>query len=144
MQGNYGWLHIGSQKEIRSSATKKTKMLAAQAPYYQVYSQETYITYGKITETELNDNQNILNEASDTTITIDKYFERIEYCIQYADYGKQQYPASRIINNAYNTLLDMGMYKEPRNMCPKKLLSEEKWDDFKNFFAEEYHDLCKI
>ena len=41
-------------------------------------------------------------------------------------------------------LLATGLYIEPSNMWQNKFLSEKKWSDFKNFFAEECHDLRKL
>ena len=45
--------------------------------------------YGKFIETDLKENQKIFDEALDTMMPIWKYFEMIDYCIQYADGGKQ-------------------------------------------------------
>ena len=74
-------------------------------------------------------------------MTIDKYSDRINDCIQYADGGKQPYKADNIINNTYNIVLYMGLYKEPIKMWCKNLSPEKTWADFKKFFAEENHDL---
>ena len=67
--------------------------------------------YGKIIETYLKENQKRFNEAFDTTIPIDKYFEQIDECIQYADYDKQPYTAVQTINNAYNKVFNTRLYK---------------------------------
>ena len=66
--------------------------------------------YGKIIETHLKENQKRFNEAFDTTMPIDKYFEQMDDCIQYVYDEKQTYTAAHIINNAYNTVLDTGLY----------------------------------
>ena len=60
--------------------------------------------YGKIIETSLKENQKISDEAMDTTVSIDKYFEQIDDCIQYVDYSKQPHTAAQIINNSYNMI----------------------------------------
>ena len=100
--------------------------------------------YGKIKEMDLKDNQKRFNEALNTIIPIEKYFEIFDDCIKYLDYGKQKYTVAQIINNVYNTVLAMLLYTEPINMCYKKLLSEKTLSDFKKFFAEYYHDLHKL
>ena len=43
--------------------------------------------YGEITEIDLNENLKIFDEALDTTMPIDKYFEQIYDCIHYVDDG---------------------------------------------------------
>ena len=56
--------------------------------------------YGKITETDLKENQKIFYEALDTTMPIEKYFDQIDDWIHYSDGGKKPYTAAKIINNA--------------------------------------------
>ena len=91
--------------------------------------------YGRIIETELKENNKIFDEALNTTTLIDKYFEIIDYCIQYSDYGKHPYTSDQIINNSYNTVLATFLYTEHSKMWHKKLLSEKKWPEFKKFSA---------
>ena len=50
--------------------------------------------YGKIIETHLKENQKRFNEAFDTTMPIDKYFEQMDDCIQYVYDEKQTYTAA--------------------------------------------------
>ena len=56
---------------------------------------------------------------------IDKYFEIIDDCIQYADGGRRPYIASQIINNAYNMILATDLYTEPIKMWHKKIASRK-------------------
>ena len=88
-----------------------------------------YLTdrYGKMIETDLKKNHKRFYEALDITMPIVKCFEEIDNCIQYADDGKQPYTADHIINNAYNTLLNMGLYKEPIKMQHKNIPSVKTW-----------------
>ena len=60
--------------------------------------------YGKIIETDIQENQERLDKSLDTTMPTEKYFEQIDDCIQYVDDGNQPYTAYRIIKNAYNTV----------------------------------------
>ena len=53
-------------------------------------------------------------------MSIDKYFEIIDDCIQYEDGDRQPYTASKIINNAYNMVLAMDLYTKPIKMWHKK------------------------
>ena len=69
--------------------------------------------YEKIIESDLKENQKRFDETLDTTIPIDKYFEQIDDCIQYANYGNQPYTAAHIINNTYNTVLFKVLFQEP-------------------------------
>ena len=48
----------------------------------------------KVIETYLKDNQKIFDEALNTTMPIDRCFERIDDCIHFADVGKKPYTAS--------------------------------------------------
>ena len=50
--------------------------------------------YGKIIETDLKDNHKIFDRALDTTIPIEKYFERIYDCIKNAEDDNQPYIAA--------------------------------------------------
>ena len=100
--------------------------------------------YGGIKITDIKENQKRFNEVLDTTMPIDKVFERIYDWIQYADDGKHQYTPSQIINNYYNVVLSMGLYTEPINTWRKNLSSVKTWSDFKKFFMDEYHNLSKL
>ena len=57
--------------------------------------------YGKITETDLKENQKISDEGLDNTMPIGNYFEQIDDCIHYSDYGNHPYTAPTIIKNTY-------------------------------------------
>ena len=81
--------------------------------------------YRKTTETDLEENRKVFDETLDTTMTIDKYFERIDNCIQYTYDSKQPYTDSQIINNAYSTVLATGLYMASRKICRKKPASEK-------------------
>ena len=77
-------------------------------------------------------------------MSIEKYFEIIDDCIHYVDDGKKPYTADQTIKNSYNTILGEGLYTESSKMWSKKLSSEKTWSEFKNIFAEVYHDLHKL
>ena len=81
--------------------------------------------YRKMTETDLEENRKVFDEILDTTMTIDKYFESIDNCIQYTYDAKQPYTDSQIINNAYSTVLATGLYMASRKICRKKPASEK-------------------
>ena len=91
--------------------------------------------YRKITETDLRENQKTFDEALNATMPVDKYFEIIDDFIQYADYDKNIYTSTHIINNTYNTVLATVMYIEHSKMWHKKLSSEKTWAEFRKFFA---------
>ena len=42
---------------------------------------------------------------------IDKYFKRMDYCIQYANDDNQPYTVDKIINNDENAVVATVMYK---------------------------------
>ena len=56
---------------------------------------------------------------------IDKYFEIIDYCNQYSDYGNQPFTSSQIVKNAHNKVLDTGLYTKPTKMWHKNTTSEK-------------------
>ena len=94
----------------------------------------------EVIEMYLKENHNIFYEVLYTTILI----ERNDDFIQYADIRKQPYTAPEIINNANNTVLDMGLYTEHIKLCFKKLSSDKSWADFNNFIKYYCHDLHKL
>ena len=55
--------------------------------------------YAKIIKMDLKENQKIFDDTLDTTISIGKYFEHIDDCIQNSDCRKWTYTASQTINN---------------------------------------------
>ena len=71
---------------------------------------------GKIKEKDLKEKQNKFYEALDSTTPVEKYFDKIDDWIQYADVGNQPYTASHIIKNAFNTVLGTGLYTKPSKM----------------------------
>ena len=52
---------------------------------------------GKIKEKDLKEKQNIFDEALDFTMPVEKYFDKVDDWIQYADDGNQPYTESQII-----------------------------------------------
>ena len=100
--------------------------------------------YGKISETDLKENHKRFDDALDTIMINNKYFEQIYEFILYVYGRKQQYKSAQIINNAYYMVLSTGLYAEPNKMWIKKPSSEKTWAEFKKFFTKEYRDLRKI
>ena len=80
--------------------------------------------YGKITD--LKANQKIFDEVLYTTMHIDKYFEKIDDLIQYADNLKQLYTAHQITNNFYNTVLATGIYTNSIKLWQKNPTYEKR------------------
>ena len=77
--------------------------------------------YGKVRETDLMKNQKRFYETLDTTTPIDKYFERIDDCIQHEDDCKQTYTSYQILNKDYTTVLSTGLFKyERRGEVPEE------------------------
>ena len=57
--------------------------------------------YGKITNADLKTNNQRMNQRIDLFLTIDKYYKRIDDCIEYANDGKTPFMTSQVFQKAY-------------------------------------------
>ena len=97
--------------------------------------------YGKITTTDLKYNNQRINEPIDSSLTINKHFEKIDDCIQFADDGKTPYTATQFIYKAHHMILASIMYLDACKEWWKNTATNQTWIGTKKFFADEYHDL---
>ena len=77
----------------------------------------------------------------DASLPIDVYFQRIDDCVQYTVDGKVAYTADQILQTGYHGISTSGLYNDSCKDWRKKPNAEKTWNNFKRFFAAEYHDL---
>ena len=61
-----------------------------------------YDTYGKITEIDLNKNQEVMNEPFDHNLPIESFFRRIEECVEFAAAGNTPFSPHNCHRGSYH------------------------------------------
>ena len=97
--------------------------------------------YGKITATDMKENKQKMEEPIDTSEPIDKYFKRIDDCAQFATDANTAFTTEQILQTAYYAITTTGLYTDACKEWRRKPEDQKTWENFKRFFAEEYHDL---
>jgi hypothetical protein len=93
--------------------------------------------YGIITPADLEVCKTKMNAPIDSTQMIGIFFQRIDDCINYADDGKVPFTPEQTLQ----TVSTSGYYADACTIWRKKPAEAKTWASFKQFFAEEYHDL---
>ena len=97
--------------------------------------------YGNITAANLKANETCINEALDNSRPIDVFFQRIDDAVQYADDGKIPFTAKKILQTAFHSVNDTGLYWEACKEWRQKADQEKTWKNSKRHFAAEYHEI---
>ncbi len=97
--------------------------------------------YGKITPADIENCKRRMNDALDSTQPIDVYFQKVDDCVQYAADGQVAFTPDQILQTAYHAISTSGHYNEACKEWRKKTVLDKTWQNFKRFFAAEYHDL---
>jgi hypothetical protein len=97
--------------------------------------------YGKITPADIEECKRRMNDSLDSTQPIDMYFQKIDDCVQYAADGQVAFTPDQILQTAYHAISTSGHYNDACKEWRKKTPIEKTWQNFKRFFAAEYHDL---
>ena len=103
--------------------------------------QHLYDTYGDITPTELEDNDQKMKTAYDPTLPIETLYDQIEQAVDFADAGKAPYTNAQVLARAYNIVLQTGMFTDACKEWRAKRLVDKTWENFKLHFALAHRDL---
>jgi hypothetical protein len=82
-----------------------------------------------------------MNEPIDSTQPIDIFFQKVDDCVQYAADGQVAYTTVQILQTAYHAVSTSGYYNNACKEWRKRPTENKTWENFKRFFAAEYHDL---
>jgi hypothetical protein len=82
-----------------------------------------------------------MNDSLDSTQPIDMYFQKVDDCVQYAADGRVAFTPDQILQTAYHAISTSGHYNDSCKEWRKKAPIDKTWQNFKRFFAAEYHDL---
>ena len=107
---------------IKELKNKYTRFLIVTCRYLPENLLDQYVN---ITIMDLKYNNQWMNELIDTSLTIDKWFERINDCIQCVDYENTPYTVAQVIQKAHHAVLELGLYV---NACKelRKISQENK------------------
>ena len=97
--------------------------------------------YIQITTPDLESNSQKINEPINLSFPIDKYFERIDDCDQYAAANRTPYTEAKVIHKARHTVLACEVYDDARKEGRKIPANEQMWIGSNKFFADEYYNL---
>ena len=76
--------------------------------------------YGKIMTSDLEANNQKMNEPIDSSLLIDKYFEHIYDCVQFNDDGNIIYMEAQVTPKSHHKVLASGIYVDACKKWRKK------------------------
>lgn len=97
--------------------------------------------YGKISAADLQDNKTRFNEPIDTSQPVSVYFKKMDEAVQFASDGNTPFNDNDIVETAYFAFQQTGLYLLPCKEWRRRPDNQKTWLNFKQFFANEYHDL---
>ena len=100
--------------------------------------------YGKILPSDIMENKRRMDEPLDADLPIDMYFKRIDECVQFATDAGNPFTPSQILQTAYYAIASCGLYTDACKLWRKRPKEEKTWTEFKQYFADEYHDLKEM
>ena len=103
--------------------------------------QHLYDTYGDLTPTELEDNDERMKAPYDVTAPIETLYDQIEQAVDIAEAGHQPYTNAQVLTRAYNIILQTGMFTDACREWRNKPRTEKTWEQFKVHFAKAHKDL---
>ena len=100
-----------------------------------------YNTYGKITEVDLNRNQELMSEAFDPNLPIESFFRRIEECVEFAAAGNTPFSPQQVVTQAFYNIQRSGLFTDDVREWRRLPQPVKRWERFKTHFARAYHEL---
>ena len=96
--------------------------------------------YGKVSEADLDANQNKLMESYNASQPIKMYYEKIEDCIQYAKDRGTTISTEQVMQTVYHVVHVSGLYNDACKKWRRRHTTTKTWEHFKAFFSTEYYD----
>ena len=100
-----------------------------------------YDTYGDITPSELEDNDDRMRLPYDPTQPMETLYNQIEQAVDIAEAGQQPYTNKQVLTRAYNLILQTGLFTDPCREWRHKLPADKTWNNFKIHFAKAHKEL---
>ena len=82
-----------------------------------------------------------MNKPIDPSVPLEKYFERIKYCVQLMDNGNTPHTYEQIFQTMLLAILSMVINGEAAWLWQKKATVDQTWNNFWKLFFEDYHDI---
>ena len=103
--------------------------------------QHLYDTYGDLTPTELEDNDERMRSPYDPSTPIETLYDQIEQAVDIAEAGHQPYTNAQVLTRAYNIILQTGLFTDACREWRNKPRVDKTWETFKVHFAQAHKDL---
>lgn len=99
--------------------------------------------YGKITPSNVINNDEKMKQPMDVSQPISMYFKRINDCITYATDAETPYTPIQIVQITYHAMVQTGYFDRELDEWDSKVSTEKTWENFKLYFAEKYNKLMQ-
>ena len=93
-------------------------------------------TYGRLTPTQLTENDKHFRQAYDPSRPIEDMYERIEMTVETANDAGTPYTVAQVLQNAYAKMFQSGLYGDACKEWRRKPEAEKTWPNFQTHFAE--------
>ena len=99
--------------------------------------------YGKITPSDVINNDKKMKQLMDVSQPISMYFKRINDCITYATDADTPYTPIQIVQVAYHAMVQTGYFDRELDEWDNKASTDKTWENLKIFFADKYNKLMQ-
>ena len=99
-----------------------------------------YLTYGRITGMDLDDNEKRMKTKYDPNQPIDTLFRQIESGVEFADAGGAPFSPRQIVNIAYLLIFATGAYADECKLWNRRAPVAQTWIEFKQVFTTAYRE----
>lgn len=100
-----------------------------------------YAKYGKISAADLADNEVQLRAPYDAQTSMETLFSQIERAERIAKARNASYSKAQLVQAAYNTVFQTGMYNDACREWRRRPNAEKTWDNFKEHYETAQHEL---
>ena len=100
-----------------------------------------YDNYGKISDHDLQKNQETMKEEIDLNLPIENFFRRVEDCVDYAAAGNTPFTPEQVVSSAFYSVQQTGMMLDDVREWKRKPRATKTWDAFKTHFAAAHNEM---
>jgi len=97
--------------------------------------------YAKITDYNLEENKEEMAANYDVNLPTEKFFKRIEECVQHAAAGNTPFTAAKVVSTAFRTIQKTGMFTDECKIWKHLPTAEKTWAQLKIDFTLAHSEI---
>jgi hypothetical protein len=96
------------------------------------------LSYGSITSVDIEQNFENMRKAWDLQQPVETLFKKIQYCVDFAEFGGVAIGAAQNLSSAYSKIFKSGKFNSACRRWDEKLENDKNWNNFKIHVADAY------